>query len=278
MLPGMERLNVDDFLLQVPFANADETRSSARYRWSCRGRGPRPFVILQWTLEGYGVFRPAGGSARRLGPGEAFVALVPEDAQYYFDPEARGPWRFAWLNFYGALALRLWRDLRARTGPVLALPPDSEAGLLLGRLARDTAARRFAADRYAASAGAFAFFTALCRHLAGAKGGGGGEGRRGVSAAVEFSAQHAGATVGVKTLAAEAGVSREHYSRVFKTRVGQTPAAFLRARRLQAADELLRTTTLPVAEVALRCGFTSARHLSDAYRARHGRSPQTVRA
>ena len=263
---------VDEALLfQAPHAERDETRANARYRWGCRNRGTEPFVILQWTHEGSGVFRH-GGTEYPVPAATAFISVLPEEAEYGFPAGAPGPWRFSWINFYGALACGMWRRLRDSAGPVIPLAPRSRAGLHLTRLIRGVKERRFA-DRYEVSAEAFAFFMTLCRQLRAPSVGN----LLAERMTTVLCPGNAWRPVGVKALAAEAGVSREHFSRVFKSRRGETPGAFLRLQRFQAAEDLLRSTSLPLREIALRCGFTSARHLADAFRIRHGCSPRQAR-
>ena len=67
-------------------------------------------------------------------------------------------------------------------------------------------------------------------------------------------------------LAAEAGISRFHFVRCFRERTGQTPVAALQAMRIEAAQVLLDGTDLDLGSIASRCGFASAKALSNAFR------------
>lgn len=59
---------------------------------------------------------------------------------------------------------------------------------------------------------------------------------------------------------------------------GETPAGYLRRRRLERARELMRTRpSLAVHEVGERCGFASPSAFSRAFRARFGESPREAR-
>lgn len=79
------------------------------------------------------------------------------------------------------------------------------------------------------------------------------------------------------TLAALAGLSVDHFVRSFHEAVGQTPHQWVLERRLDRAQALLREATLPIAEVARRCGFASASHFSTTFRHRFGRTPSDFR-
>ncbi len=56
-----------------------------------------------------------------------------------------------------------------------------------------------------------------------------------------------------------------------------TPAAYALDLRLAAARRMITDTRHPLAEVALRTGFSSPSTLSRAFRARFGQAPSTLR-
>lgn len=82
-------------------------------------------------------------------------------------------------------------------------------------------------------------------------------------------------------IAAGAGVSERHLSRVFSDAGTSVPRQVL-ARRLDAAHHLLATATDPrlrTQDVALRCGFTSPTYFAEKFRARFGmRAGEILRA
>jgi transcriptional regulator GlxA family with amidase domain len=73
------------------------------------------------------------------------------------------------------------------------------------------------------------------------------------------------------------GLSPRRLEALFKSALGTTPAAHALDLRLQAARRMLTDTRHPVAEVALRTGFSSPSTLSRAFRARFGQSPGSLR-
>ena len=80
------------------------------------------------------------------------------------------------------------------------------------------------------------------------------------------------------TLAAAAGVSERHLTRLFLRHVGRTPGRFVRQARIEAAANLLASTSLPVAVVAVRCGFGTAETLRQAFVDRYGIPPSRYRS
>jgi transcriptional regulator GlxA family with amidase domain len=69
----------------------------------------------------------------------------------------------------------------------------------------------------------------------------------------------------VPALADRAAMSPRTFARTFRSEVGVTPAAFVRASRVEAARRLLETTALGTAEVARRCGFGTVETMHRAF-------------
>jgi AraC-like DNA-binding protein len=70
--------------------------------------------------------------------------------------------------------------------------------------------------------------------------------------------------LGIKEIADQAGLSREHLTRIFTARMGTSPARYLRNHRVDAAREMRRFSDATWTETALRCGFPSVKALRSA--------------
>jgi len=79
-------------------------------------------------------------------------------------------------------------------------------------------------------------------------------------------------------IAAEAGLSTRQLERLFKRHLGQTPAALWKRLRLERARTLLTQTSMPITDVSVACGFSTAAHFSTAYRHQFGHTPSAERA
>lgn len=95
---------------------------------------------------------------------------------------------------------------------------------------------------------------------------------------IDHVISHLDGDLGVARLAALAGVSERHLSRLFVEHVGRTPRRLVREARLEAASQLLTGTREPIAAIARRCGFASAESLRQAFVARVGVSPSRFRS
>jgi AraC-like DNA-binding protein len=74
-------------------------------------------------------------------------------------------------------------------------------------------------------------------------------------------------------LAALCGLSRSHFVRAFKQTTGMSPHHWLLVHRARRAKDLLRATRLPIAEIALECGFADQSHLTRVFSKAFGISP-----
>ncbi|MFW6217601.1 MAG: helix-turn-helix transcriptional regulator [Verrucomicrobiota bacterium] len=79
-------------------------------------------------------------------------------------------------------------------------------------------------------------------------------------------------------LARLCGVSRGHLIDLYRREYGETPIRSLKRFRIEEAERLLRTTDLPVTEIAHALHFSSSQHLSRDFRAHTGTSPRAFRA
>ncbi|MEZ0480291.1 helix-turn-helix domain-containing protein [Planococcus sp. SSTMD024] len=77
--------------------------------------------------------------------------------------------------------------------------------------------------------------------------------------------------------AARFGLSKFHFSRLFKERCTQTPLQFVIGCRLDCAQQLLRATGEEVAAIAARCGYKSATQFHAAFTRHSGMTPRCYR-
>ncbi|MEV6244241.1 DJ-1/PfpI family protein [Lentzea sp. NPDC051838] len=90
-------------------------------------------------------------------------------------------------------------------------------------------------------------------------------------------AAHLAEDLGPSTLAARAGVSTRHLTRLFATHLGTTPARAVRAVRTEAAAHLAHSSELSLAAIARRCGLRSAETLRQSFLDHYGVTGDRIR-
>lgn len=83
--------------------------------------------------------------------------------------------------------------------------------------------------------------------------------------------------IALSTVARHVGLSYFHFSRAFKQSMGMTPTNYIIERRLERAKKLMQETDLPIADIALRSGFSSQSHFTTSFRRFVGVTPRSFR-
>lgn len=74
-------------------------------------------------------------------------------------------------------------------------------------------------------------------------------------------------------VARECGLSSRHFARAFRQSTGIPPHRWLMKHRVEQAKALLRTRALPLADIALRCGFADQSHFTRVFSREAGVGP-----
>jgi transcriptional regulator of acetoin/glycerol metabolism len=93
----------------------------------------------------------------------------------------------------------------------------------------------------------------------------------------DYIESHFDQKIRLDSLAAMAGLSRDHFARAFHQSVGEPPHSYLLRRRLDHVEQLLRETQLPLSQIALATGFSDQSHLARHFRRQTGMSPSLAR-
>ena len=94
---------------------------------------------------------------------------------------------------------------------------------------------------------------------------------------IEYIDQNIRETYSVQELADHVGLSRHYFMRLFKKETGYSPQEYVSSAKINYAKLMLRTTVLPVAEIADFLGYSSSASFINAFRMRRGISPNQYR-
>lgn len=244
-------------------------RSAGHYRLEAGRRElrePGRFLQVFWSVAGEGTVKV----------GKAVVPIRGDTVFFYAAGEAhelvagRAGWDYRWLTFDGEQFARITRIYGlARAQPAGPCPlqlfdrlddalcdPTPDGELRASVLGYEILLRAGAPRTENASLGAADAAVAAREWLDG---------------------HFTDARLNVAGLAERLGLHRASLHRVFTRRHGVPPVQYLGRLRLRLALELLATTSVPVAEVAVRCGLPDVAHFSKLISRHTGFSPRVYR-
>ena len=95
--------------------------------------------------------------------------------------------------------------------------------------------------------------------------------------ALQYMQEHYREAVRVKDVADFVGLNRSYLTNSFKKILGETPQEYLIRLRMEKAEELLKTTQEPVAEIAALVGYEDPLTFSKVFKRERGISPKEYR-
>lgn len=95
---------------------------------------------------------------------------------------------------------------------------------------------------------------------------------------IDYIEAHLDSALTLDELARQSNLSEYHFAHMFRVSFAMPPHRYVLLQRLARARQLLTQTHLPLNEIALACGFSSASHFSNRFRANTGSTPGDYRA
>ncbi|MEU1486577.1 AraC family transcriptional regulator [Streptomyces sp. NPDC005752] len=217
--------------------------------------------LWQLHLYGYTGHLTVGGGRHAIAPGR--VSLIPPGTEATFDYRGRSEHLYAHLQVPDAG--------ECHRVPVMQ-DAGTEAPVVSGLLRRALAAMPGAPAQATAE-----MWTVLWRvaRLAGRERPGGAHGA--VASAMAHIEANLAAPLTVPEIARRSGVSHSHLTRLFRAETGSTVAAYIRHRRLDHADHLLRESTMSIQAIACSVGISDLQAFNKACHRELGGSPRAIR-
>lgn len=98
-----------------------------------------------------------------------------------------------------------------------------------------------------------------------------------INRTIEYVQDNLEQPITIAELASTACMSDFHFARQFKIVTGRSPLKYVMQKRIEQAQRMLGVARLPIAEIALACGFSTQSHMSVAFRKHVGMSPLAFR-
>ncbi len=202
-----------------------------------------------------------GGLTHTIHPGH--VSLVPPGQEVRFGYQGRSEHLFVHFQL-------------PTEGPGLRVPVMQDAGERAEALSGMFRQALAAAHREPVQAAA-EIWAVLWRVAQLAQPSDGGR-RQAVVRAMDFIESRLGQPVTVPQIARYAEVSHNQLTRLFRLETGETVVTYLRRRRLERAEHLLRRTTLPIPAIAGLVGIPDLQAFNKACRRELGQAPRAIRS
>lgn len=217
--------------------------------------------LWQLHLYEYEADLEVNGSSHRIKPGR--ISLIPADADVYYRYRGRSEHLYVHLRPSG----------RGRAHP---LPLIQDAGASASAIAAQLRQAIAAAPDSPAEASAlvWAVMWGMVRLRPTEIG---DERHPAAAAALAFIEQRLPQPITVAQVAAAAGVSHNHLTRLVRQATGTTVVAYIRRRRLARAEHLLLESTLSIPAIAAMVGIADLQAFNKACRRELGASPRAVR-
>lgn len=222
--------------------------------------------ILHYVTEGSGRF-----NGKRISAGEGFL-IVP-DRPHRMESDDADPWHFKWIAFRGAEAKREMKKIgldeeRCYFSFSFADQLESLFGDVIYRAHDDCEINTYMKG---------IFYIILSYHKKERQAEQNRGTRQYVLEAMQYMDVHFREDVRVDEIAEALHISRKYLCALLTEEIGMSTKAYLLARRADAAADLLKHTTMTVAEIAQEVGYGDYTQFSRMFRKRMGCSPQQFR-
>ena len=98
-----------------------------------------------------------------------------------------------------------------------------------------------------------------------------------IKEAINYIEQNFQNNITIEDIAAVCGINRSYFGKIFRNSIGRSPQEFLLNYRMVKATELLKLTSLSIAEIGSAVGYENQLHFSRAFKTIYGVSPREWR-
>lgn len=244
------------------------------------GPAAREHYLFHYVLSGCGVLYvdDADGRTSRydIRAGQGFLIYPSQVTMYVADSE--DPWEYVWVLFDGlCVSDMLQRTALSKSEPVYHSQQEdlrSKMAEVLLDIAETPEAPPLKTIAKLYTFAAYLVDSAPNTHALGSR-------RirdRYIRVALDYIEQNYSRKIRIEDIAAECGIDRSYFGKIFHAAMGQSPQSFLLQYRMMRACTLLQDTDMTIASVGAAVGYDNALHFSRAFKNQHGMAPREWRA
>ncbi|MFI4911488.1 MAG: AraC family transcriptional regulator [Sedimentisphaeraceae bacterium JB056] len=231
-------------------------------------------VTLVYIPKGGGIFESKESGKQQITAGSLF-SILP-GIWHRYKPDINTGWDEYWIEFDGEMATRFIKKTRLNPhNPIIKINDEAKVSSLFMEII-ETAQYEPHGFEYMLSASAFSLMAILNAEMDIQK----NEdieksdairkGRKKLTENLET-------TLDLKQLATELNMSYSLFRKTFKEITGFTPYQYRLNLKLHKAERLLRSTTLPISQIAQTLGFSSIYYFSELFKKKTTQSPLQYR-
>lgn len=239
------------------------------------GPAVRPNYLLHCILDGKGIFQ-INGVTHTLGKGDGF--LIEPNKQTFYQADAQNPWTYLWIGFDGTNAEGCLRAIGLGPDRLTFRCEETDRlhELVNEMLRHNTMTRQ----------NEFLLQSLLCSFFACLAGGISLKSDRlsqtdrenlYVHKAVEFIRNNYASGITVNDVARYVALHRSYLFALFQKVLQISPQEYLTLFRLTRAKEELTLTDIPVANIAVNCGYQDPQVFTKAFKNKFGITPLKYR-
>lgn len=228
--------------------------------------------LIVYTLEGRGVLHYRS-QTYILEKGQGFL-IDCMDYQYYGVYKS-GSWNFKWFHFNGCESKNYFERIYDNSGPIFNINSDSIIPDHIDKISRMMKQRDHKID-IMNSCKIVNILTELllgsyeaCKYGAGTP--------AIIEEAIQLLERDFNQDINLDSISRQIGISKYHFSRLFKRYTGYSPYEYILNYRLSQSKSLLKSTELPIYEIAYKVGFNSSSHFIKQFRKQEGITPLKFR-
>ncbi len=241
-----------------------------------RRKGGLQSYLIEYTLSGEGILEYEG-QTYDLKSGDFFWIDCEQPQYYYTNPEV-GSWHTVWVHFYGSnsryyydqfvtlnngkhkAAHENYMRINSMIHELIQIYENHEVNTADNILASGILTMIMAESINALNSKKFS------EQMPGF-----------IKDAIHYISEHHTEDITLECLAKRYNINKYHFQKLFKRYTNYTPNQFLILTRLNAAKELLRTTSRTISEISYDVGIQSVNHFINLFKRQEGLTPQRFR-
>lgn len=251
--------------LSMAVYNSGYQQCLAGHQW---GPAVRDHYLLHHIISGSGSYT-VNGNTYELNADDTFLVFPGEVVSYKSSLD--NPWEYCWVGWSGSEAVLLMEHtVFTRSKPVTSFAQPKRIEQRIMDIYNSSGSGIVCQTKMI---GLLYVFVAELIEQSGGEKMPANPSTQYLKNAMKFITYNYSRQIDINSIASSVGISRSHLYRVFISAMGISPNQYLMRFRIEQACTLLKTTSLPIANIANSVGFDDQLYFSRVFKKLTGLSP-----